>query len=267
MQESSAQSDALFPFQVFLPYIFLYPVVISESKVINSDSSDGDNDVLQAIPFNTNLTNDGLLQVFQESINSVSQEENILFSNLVQEANDFRIRTPDDVDRDNLPDKYQNLKLIIDKNGKMRVPNLFQVNDRPEIPSLLERYLAMQQGLLEKEQKTLAEIEEEIEELRNSNKSVDFEFDKDYFDVEKEPEKPFSKEQDKDFKQSEIYVKPKKHPETEKHENRNIGDGLEIYEIFTSTTTPEKTTKSTNKNPLEFKGALRIFQKFSALQK
>ena len=213
--------------------------------MINSDSSDGDNDVLQAIPFSTNLTNDGLLQVFQESVNSVSQEENILFSNLVQEANDFRIRTPDDVDRDNLPDKYQNLKLIIDKNGKMRVPNLFQVNDRPEIPSLLERYLAMQQGLLEKEQKTLAEIEEEIEELRNSNKSVDFEFDKDYFDVEKEPEKPFSKEQDKDFKQSEIYVKPKKYQETEKHENRNIGDGLEIYEIFTSTTIPEKSTTST----------------------
>ena len=211
--------------------------MISESKVTSSDSSDGDN-VLQGVPFSTNVTDNGILEVFQKSVNSVSQEENLLFSDLVQEANDFSIRSRDDVKNENLPEKYQNLKLIIDKNGKMRVPNLFQINDRPEMPSLLQRYLAMQQSLLEKEQKTLAEIEEELEDLR-SNEDAEFGFIGEYFDGLNE-EETYTKELDKDFKQSEKYVTP------DRHENRNIGEGLELYSIQkTLTTTPSTTTSTT----------------------
>ena len=223
----------MFLFQVFLSYILFGPAVISESKVTSSDSSDGDN-VLQGIPFSTNVSDSDLLEVFKKSVNSVSQEENLLFSDLVQEANEFSIRSRDDVNNENLPEKYQNLKLIIDKNGKMKVPNLFQINDRPEMPSLLQRYLAMQQSLLEKEQKTLAEIEKELEELRSSE-TADFGFIENYF-VGLNGEESFNKELDKDFKQSEKYVKP------ERHENRNIGEGLELYSIQT------KTINTTNRN-------------------
>ena len=89
---------------------------------------DGSEDLLQVLPFNTNYTDNELLKIFKQSINSVNEEENILFSDLVSQANDFSIQDGMDGADVSLPEKYQNLKLVVDKKTKkIRVPNLFMV--------------------------------------------------------------------------------------------------------------------------------------------
>ena len=63
----------------------------SLSAIVTSDESElRVEDLLQYIPFQTNLTNNEVLELFQKSVNSVHEEENIVYSEIVESANNFR---------------------------------------------------------------------------------------------------------------------------------------------------------------------------------
>ena len=83
--------------------------------------------------------------------------------------------------------------LIVDKNGEIRVPNLFKVGDRPEVPSTLQRY-----------EKFLAR---QVDQLKHKLRDTDNEISK--YREEKEISKPknHGKEVDKDYKKSEMVHK------------------------------------------------------------
>ena len=167
----------------------LLSVVASESDVLGDD-------ILGAIPFTLpgNQSNQNILQLFQASVNSVNEEENIIFTDLVQEAQSYRIKYKDEISEDFLPEEYDNLKLVIDKNGKIRVPNLFEVNDRPELPSLLERFLRKQQRTLDNLVTEKSPADQETEDLKQQYKDENIK--PDYDDL---------KEKDDDYKKSESY--------------------------------------------------------------
>ena len=119
---------------------------------------------------------------------------------MVEEAKSYRIKYKDEISEDFLPEEYDNLKLVVDKNGKIRVPNLFEVKDRPELPSLLERFLRKQQRTLD----NLVPEEEEEEESPPDHHEVD-DLKQQYKDENIKPDYDDLKEKDDDYKKSESY--------------------------------------------------------------
>ena len=104
------------------------------------------NIVEQVIPFDVPNVTNILLDLFERSVNSREEKGNLIFSDLVDKAKTFSISSSLDIDEDFdkndvVPEEYRNIKLTVDKNGEIRVPNLFEVKKRPEIPSLLQQYL------------------------------------------------------------------------------------------------------------------------------
>ena len=167
-------------------FFILLAAAVSESDVGLAD------DILGAIPFQIagNHSKKNILELFRESVNSVNEEDNLIFTDLVEEAKSYRIKYKDEISPDFLPEEYNNLKLVIDKEGKIKVPNLFEVNDRPELPSMIERFLAKQQRTLDK-LATEDSIADDDEDDLNENVEL-----KKYEDL---------RERDDDFKKSESY--------------------------------------------------------------
>merc|ERR1712156_954737 len=72
-----------------------------------------------------------LLELFEKSVNSKEERRNLIFSDLVDKANHYSISSDTEIDEnlhdsDILPEEYRNLKLTVDKDGNIKVPNLFQ---------------------------------------------------------------------------------------------------------------------------------------------
>ena len=137
-----------FMFQVIL---FILSVAAAESDGLTDvidifDAEEKLNIVENVMPFNVpNMTNI-LLDLFEQSVNSREEKDNLLFSDLVDKAKTYSISSNLDIDEDFdkndvVPEEYRNIKLTVDKNGNIRVPNLFEVKDRPESTPLLKRYL------------------------------------------------------------------------------------------------------------------------------
>ena len=104
------------------------------------------NIVENVMPFNVpNMTNI-LLDLFEKSVNSREEKDNLFFSDLVDKAKTYSISSDLDIDKefdknDVVPNEYRNIKLTVDENGNIRVPNLFEVKDRPEPIPLIKRLL------------------------------------------------------------------------------------------------------------------------------
>ena len=104
------------------------------------------NIVENLMPFNVpNMTNI-LLDLFEKSVNSREEKDNLFFSDLVDKAKTYSISSDLDIDKefdknDVVPNEYRNIKLTVDENGNIRVPNLFEVKDRPEPIPLIKRLL------------------------------------------------------------------------------------------------------------------------------
>ena len=98
--------------------------MLSDSDIQTRDAS---GDILQTIPFDTNNVTQ-LLQIFQQSITNDDENENLIFNDIVDEAKNFSIGSQEILNEMLQSEKYENLKLVIDKHGTIRVPNLFQVN-------------------------------------------------------------------------------------------------------------------------------------------
>ena len=78
---------------IFNCFSFATSEAESLSAIVTSDESElRVEDLLQYIPFKTNLTNNEVLELFQKSVNSVHEEENLVFSEIVESANNFRYK-------------------------------------------------------------------------------------------------------------------------------------------------------------------------------
>ena len=115
---------------------------------IFDDDDEKHNIVENVMPFDlpNNISNI-LLDLFEKSVNSREEKDNLIFSELVEKAKKYAISSKiDHIDKDKfIPKQYRNIKVTVDKNGQIKVPNLFKVKDRPDQIPLIKQYLIRRQ--------------------------------------------------------------------------------------------------------------------------
>ena len=136
---------------MFQGILAILSVAVAESDGLTDvidifDAEEKQNIVENVMPFDLPNMPNILLDLFEKSVNSREEEDNLIFSDLVNKAKKYSISSDIDIDKEFdktelVPDHYRNIKLTVDKNGNIKVPNLFEVKDRPETIPLIKQFL------------------------------------------------------------------------------------------------------------------------------